>query len=47
VTEVLGGVVAVVRPRLSRPAAEALRSAGFTRLADTGRIEVWIRHTDQ
>ena len=38
------GVVAVVHPRLSDAAARALEAAGFTRLADTGRFEVWVRH---
>ena len=38
------GVVAVVHPRLSDDAARALESAGFARLADTGRFELWVRH---
>ena len=38
------GVVAVVHPRLSDDAARALESAGFARLADNGRFELWVRH---
>ena len=38
------GAVAIVHPRLSHDAARALESAGFTRLADTGRFELWVRH---
>ena len=38
------GVVAVVHPWLSHNAAKAIGSAGFTRLADTGQFELWVRH---
>ncbi len=37
------GAVAIVHPRLSPPTAGAMCAAGFTRLADTGLCEVWIR----
>lgn len=38
------GAVAVVHPRLSAVAAEAMRSAGFARLAATDRLELWVRY---
>ena len=38
------GVFAVVHPRLTDAAARALQAAGFTRLADTGRLELWVRY---
>ena len=38
------GAVAIVHPRLSPAAAEALRSAGFARVVDTACVEVWLRY---
>jgi hypothetical protein len=34
----------VVHPRLGTSTARAMSSAGFARVADTGRCKVWVRY---
>lgn len=38
------GTVAVVHPRLGPTAAAGLRASGFALVADTGRLQVWVRY---
>ena len=38
------GTAAVVHPRLRPSTARAMSSAGFARVAATGRCEVWVRY---